>query len=55
MVHAKYLSSSSLGFLKENILSFSFQLPWQAEFCMESNSLNNFLRWPLKEHLNEIG
>jgi hypothetical protein len=29
-------------FLKEDILSFFYQLPWQPEFCMEFNSLNNF-------------
>jgi hypothetical protein len=35
MFDAKYLSSSSFGvFLKEDILSFFFWLPWQPEFCM---------------------
>jgi hypothetical protein len=29
-------------FLKEDLLSFFFRLPWQPEFCMELNSLNNF-------------
>jgi hypothetical protein len=29
MFHAKYLSSTSLGFLKEDILSFFFWLLWQ--------------------------
>jgi hypothetical protein len=28
MFHAKYLSSSSYGFLKEDILSFFFRMPW---------------------------
>jgi hypothetical protein len=42
MFPAKYLSSSSFGFLKEGILSFFFWLPWQPEFCLELNSLNNF-------------
>jgi hypothetical protein len=42
MFHAKYLSSSSCGFLKEDILSFFFRLPWQPEFFLELNSLNNF-------------
>jgi hypothetical protein len=45
MFHAKYLyfGSSSCGFLKEDILSFFFWLPWQPEFCLELNSLNNFV------------
>jgi hypothetical protein len=34
MFHAKYLSSTSLGFLKEDILSFFYRLPWQPVFCM---------------------
>jgi hypothetical protein len=42
MFHAKDLSSSSFGFLKEIFLSFFFWLQWQPEFCMELNSLNNF-------------
>jgi hypothetical protein len=42
MFHAKYLSSSFLGSLKEDILSFFYRLPWQPEFCMALNSLNNF-------------
>jgi hypothetical protein len=29
MFHAKYLSSTSLGFFKEDILSLFFRLPWQ--------------------------
>jgi hypothetical protein len=28
MFHAKYLSSSSLGFLKADIYFFFFRLPW---------------------------
>jgi hypothetical protein len=39
MFHAKYLSFTSLGFLKEDILSFFYRLPWQPEFCMELNFL----------------
>jgi hypothetical protein len=42
MFHAKYLSFRSYGSLKEDILSFFFRLPWQPEFCLELNSLNNF-------------
>jgi hypothetical protein len=39
-----------LGFLEEDILSFFFWLPWQPEFCMECNSLNNFVKASHKEH-----
>jgi hypothetical protein len=35
--HDKFLNSSSFGFSKE-------YLPWQPDFCMELNSLNNFQR-----------
>jgi hypothetical protein len=42
MFHAKYLSSHSFGFFKEDFLSFFFRLPWQPEFCVELNSLINF-------------
>jgi hypothetical protein len=43
MFHAKYFSSSSYGFLKEDILSVFFRLPWQPQFCLELNSLNNLI------------
>ena len=36
-------------FLK-NCLTNSISLPWQPEFLMESNSVNNFWRGPPKEH-----
>jgi hypothetical protein len=58
MFHAKYLSSSSFGFLKEDILSYFFRLPWQPEFCLELNS-EQFLKLTTKEtflwSLDEIG
>ena len=43
MFHVKYLSSSLYG-LEGDFGSFFFQLPWQPQFCMESNSWNNFER-----------
>jgi hypothetical protein len=39
MFHAKYVSSSSLGFFKEDFLSFFFL---SQEFCMELDYLNIF-------------
>jgi hypothetical protein len=36
MFHAKCLSSSSFGFLKENILRFFFWLPWQPNSAWNS-------------------
>ena len=34
----------------KNYLKISILLPWQPEFLMESNSVNNFWRGPPKEH-----
>ena len=34
----------------KNCLKNSISLPWQPEFLMESNSVNNFWRGPPKEH-----
>ena len=54
MFHAKYLSSSSYGFLEEDFLSFSYWLPWQPEFLMEFKFLNNFERGPPKDHFCKV-
>ena len=35
-------------------ISFSYWLPWQPEFSMEFNFLNNFNRVPLKDHFCEV-
>ena len=40
-------------FLK-NCLKNSILLPWQPEFLMESNSVNNFWRGPPKEHSCQV-
>ena len=40
-------------FLK-NCLKNSISLPWQPEFLMESNSVNNFWRRPPKEHSCQV-
>ena len=40
-------------FLK-NCLKNSISLPWQPEFLMESNSVNNFWRGPPKEHSCQV-
>ena len=40
-------------FLK-NCLKNSISLPWQPEFLMESNSVNNFWRGPPKEHACQV-
>ena len=40
-------------FLK-NYLQNSVSLPWQPEFLMESNSVNNFWRGPPKEHSCQV-
>jgi hypothetical protein len=53
MFHAKYQSSSSFVSYKKIFLVFVkkiFQLPWQPEYFMEFNSLNNFGRVSCKEH-----
>ena len=38
----------------QNFLKNSISLPWQPEFLMESNSVNNFLRGPPKEHSCQV-
>ena len=43
----------SRRFLK-NCLKNSISLPWQQEFLMESNSVNNFWRGPPKEHSCQV-
>ena len=44
MFHVKYLSFNLYSLGGEDFLSFFFRLPWQPQFCMELNSLNNFER-----------
>ena len=41
MSHAKYRGSKPCSFEQEDFLNFSFHLPWQPEFFVEFNSLNN--------------
>ena len=50
MLHTKYLSSRPCSFWEEDVWSFSYWLPWQPEFSMEFNFLNNFERGPSKDH-----
>ena len=38
----------------KNYLKISISLPWQPEFLMESNSVNNFWRGPPKEHSCQV-
>ena len=38
----------------KNYLKNSISLPWQPEFLMESNSVNNFWRGPPKEHSCQV-
>ena len=40
-------------FLK-NCLKYSISLPWQTEFLMESNSVNNFRRGPSEKHSCQV-
>ena len=54
MLLTKYQDSGPSGFGQEEVLSFSFRLPWQPEFCMEFISLNNNERGPPKEHPYEV-
>ena len=54
MLHAKYLSPRPCGFGEEDFWSFFFRLPWQPEFFMEWNSLNNFERPSCKEHFCQV-
>jgi hypothetical protein len=42
MFHAKYLSASSFGFLKEDISSFFLSVAMATRVLLELNSLNNF-------------
>ena len=52
MFHVKYLSSSLYG-LGEDFLSF-FWLPWQPQFSMELNSMNNFERAWCQKHPHQV-
>ena len=38
----------------KNCLKNSISLPWKPKFLMESNSVNNFWRGPLKEHSFQV-
>ena len=51
------ISKSDLRFQRrflKNCLKNSISLPWQPEFLMESNSVNNFWRGPSKEHSCQV-
>ena len=39
---------------EKNYLKNSISLPWQPQFLMESNSVNNFRRQPPKEHSCQV-
>ena len=56
MFQAKYLSSSSYGLGGEYLLSFFLRLPWpwQLQFNMEYNSLNNFESALCQEHPYQV-
>ena len=53
MYHIKYLSSRPYGLFKKYLRIFLNRLPWQPDFFMELNSLNNNDRGPSKEHFYE--
>ena len=54
MLYTKYQSSRLCGFGEEDFQRFFFRLPWQPEFFMEWNHLNNLCRAPSKEHLCKV-
>ena len=54
MLYTKYQSSRLCGFGEEDFQRFFFRLPWQLEFFMEWNHLNNLYRAPSKEHLCKV-
>ena len=54
MFQVKYLSFSLYGLGEEDFLSFFFQMPWQPEFCMELNSLNNYKRASCHKHPHQV-